>query len=284
MPRVVLLAHLHALLPSRTETERSIAALAADGVLRRVQVRGTAISSSMEGVMLTDDFLIAVARSSLDGEVKEPFLELLARDPSLATLESTMLPRDSIMALLSAGFLTINSSTGTHNDVGVDITALTPTTVAAGPLPPRDHTHISTLSSLSSISQSRSSLSSSSSQSRSANNTSISYTITPPNLGLLTHLHASSKSHILDILRRCPNKEATISYLRERWDGGVSKNKHREDKRKRNGEGGGKFEGRTRKWREYRGVSVDWVVAGLVGSGVLEGFYAVGVGRGYRVV
>ncbi|KAK6340816.1 hypothetical protein TWF696_009134 [Orbilia brochopaga] len=286
LPPVVPLSHLHALLPSRTDTERAIAALTADGTLRRVQLRGgTSTASTMDAVMLTDDFLKAVARSSLDDETKEAFLALLAVNPSLATLTPDMLSRDAIMALLAAGFITINSSVGDDSIAAVDITALTPTTAmsAVVPLPSRDHTHISTLSSLASISHSHS-LPSRTSQ-VSSGSKAISYSITPPNLGLLTHLHASTKSHLLDVLRRCSHREATMSYLCEKWDGGVSKNKHRRGgSSSSSSKKESKFEGRTRKWREFRGVTVEWVVAGLVGAGILEEFHAVGIGRGVRVV
>ncbi|KAF3942172.1 hypothetical protein ABW19_dt0208365 [Dactylella cylindrospora] len=285
LPPVVLVNHLHALLPSRTETERSINALVADGTLRRVNIR-TGTAGSLEGVIRTDDFLKSIAQSShLDSDTKDTFLELFNADPSLSTItsnhddsDSSTLPKDIIMSLLSAGFLTINSSNASSSSpsANIDITALTPTTAMKTlmPLPEKDNTHLSTLASLSSIS---------SSNRKAGNNTAlqkgaIEYTITPPNLGLLTNLHSSSKSHMLDILRKCPHREATMTFLREKWNGGVAKGKKKELVKE------GKFEGRTRKWRENRGVTVEWVVAGLMGAGVLENFEAVGIGMGVRLV
>ncbi|KAK6528883.1 hypothetical protein TWF694_004114 [Orbilia ellipsospora] len=299
LPPVVPIPHLHSLLPSPTETERAIASLIADGTLRKVQIR-TGNASYLEGVIQTDDFLKSVAQSSgIDSDTKDALLSLLAADPTLATITSDMtaknsLSKDTIMSLLSAGFLVINqspspSSDSTSGGAGgvVDITTLTPTTAmkTIAPLPEKDHSHISTLASLASVSSSsRNGNIGSYNSSRASVNLmrkgdAIEYTITPPHLGLLTHSYTSSKSHMLDMLRHVPHREATMGYLREKWDGGVSKNKNKT--RKRGAEV--KFEGRTRKWKEFRGLTVDWVIGGLMGSGVVEGFDTA-VGKGVRLV
>ncbi|KAF3915987.1 hypothetical protein AA313_de0208860 [Arthrobotrys entomopaga] len=306
LPPVVPIPHLHSLLPSPTGTERAIAALITDGTLRKVQIR-TGNATYLEGVIQTDEFLKSIAQSSgIDSDTKDALLSLLAADPTLATITSDMtsknsLPKDTIMSLLSAGFLVINQSSYSSSSdstsggvVGatVDITTLTRTTAmkTLTTLPEKDHSHISTLASLASVSSSSrngnigsyNNNSSSSSNRNSVNlmrkGDAIEYTITPPHLGLLTHLYTSSKSHMLDILRHLPHREATVGYLREKWDGGVSKNKNKT--RKRGAEV--KFEGRTRKWKEFRGLTVDWVIGGLMGSGVTEGFDTA-VGKGVRL-
>ncbi|KAF3906590.1 hypothetical protein ABW20_dc0108503 [Dactylellina cionopaga] len=305
LPRVVPTSHLHSLLPSPTETERAITALVADGTLRRVHIRTAGNTTHLEGVITTDDFLKSIAQSALLGsDDKDVFLSLLDTNPGLTTITSDInasnsLPRDTIMSLLSAGFLIINSSSSTSSPSsasissssvaaanGVDITTLTRTTAMKSitPLPEKDHTHISTLASLSSISTPSSSrkptnLATSPPISTFSKGANVEYTITPPHLGLLTHLLSSSKSHTLDILRRCPHRETTIAFLREKWDGGVSKNKNKTRKR---GEEV-KFEGRARKWKEFKGLTVGWVIGGLMGMGVVEGFDAV-VGRGIKLV
>ncbi|RVD88254.1 uncharacterized protein DFL_002445 [Arthrobotrys flagrans] len=287
-PLVVPLPHLHSVLLSPTETEREITSLVADGTLRRVTVK-TGNVTTLDGVISTDEFLKSVASSSaLDAEMKNAFLSLFVNDPSLTTITSdptasNTLPKETIMALLSAGFLTINSI-GVFTSPAVNITTLTSTSAMTyiTPLPEKDHSHISTLSSLSSISSSNRSASKSSSSSKSSRSkdTHIEYTITPPSLGLLTNLYSATKSHLLDILRHCPPRQATIEFVREKWDGGVSKNKGSVRKKK-----GGevKFEGRTRKWREHKGVTVEWVLGGLLGGGVVEGF-GKGWERGVKVV
>ncbi|KAK6507095.1 hypothetical protein TWF481_005544 [Arthrobotrys musiformis] len=289
-PPVVPLPHLHSVLLSPTETEREITSLVTDGTLRRVTIK-TGNTTTLDGIISTDDFLKSIASSSaLDAETKDAFLSLFVTNPSLATITSNpaasnTLPRETIMALLSAGFLTINSTiTSTPASSAVDITTLTPTTAMTyvAPLPQKDHSHISTLSSLSSISpnhRNASNLPPSSSKSSGSKDVCIEYTITPPSLGLLTNLYSSTKSHLLDILRHCPHRQATIEFVREKWDGGVSKNKGsvRRIKDKEV-----KFEGRTRKWREHKGVTVEWVLGGLLGGGVIEGF-GKGWGRGVKV-
>ncbi|KAK6350859.1 hypothetical protein TWF718_004041 [Orbilia javanica] len=288
-PPVVPLPHLHSVLRSPTETEREIASLVADGTLRRVTIK-TGNMATLDGVILTDDFLKSIASSSvLDAEIKDSFLSLFVNDPSLTTITSdpaasNTLPKEYIMELLSAGFLIINSTTA-FGAPAVDITTLTPTSAMTyiTPLPEKDHSHISTLSSLSSISSNNrnaSNLPSTISTSSKSKNNYIEYTITPPSLGLLTNLYSSTKSHLLDILRHCPHRQATIEFVREKWDGGVSKNKGSIRKKK---DGEVKFEGRTRKWRDHKGVTVEWVLGGLLGSGVVEGF-GKGWGRGVKVV
>ncbi|EPS42671.1 hypothetical protein H072_3296 [Dactylellina haptotyla CBS 200.50] len=314
LPPVVPLPHLHSLLPSPTETERAITAFVADGTLRRVHIR-TGNSTHLEGVMQTDEFLKSIAQStSLEEDTKTALLDLLGTDPSLSTITSdenasNSLPKDAIMSLLSAGFLTINSSSSSSyssenltggSGIGsggvvvagpvVDITTLTPTTAlkSLNHLPQeKDNTHISTLASLASVSSSsrNGNLRTNYNSSIINNNTPaskggvIEYTLTPPHLGLLTHLHTSSKSHVVDILRHCSHRETTMAHLRERWDGGVSKNRNKT--RKRGAEV--QFEGRTRKWKEFKGLTVDWVVGGLMGMGVVEGFDTA-VGKGIRLV
>ncbi|KAK6521416.1 hypothetical protein TWF506_001634 [Arthrobotrys conoides] len=286
-PLVVPLPHLHSVLLSPTETEREITSLVADGTLRRVTIK-TGNMTSLDGVISTDDFLKSIASSSaLDVEMKDAFLSLFVNNPSLTTITSdptaeNTLPKETIMALLSAGFLTINSIDA-FTSSSVDITTLTPTSAMTyiAPIPEKDHSHISTLSSLSSISSNnRDASKSSSSKPSKSKSAFIEYVITPPSLGLLTNLYSGTKSHLLDILRHCPHRQATIEFVREKWDGGVSKNKGSVRKKK---DGEVKFEGRTRKWREYKGVSVEWVLGGLLGGGVIEGF-GKGWGRGVKVV
>ncbi|KAF3273109.1 hypothetical protein TWF970_009393 [Orbilia oligospora] len=284
-PPVVPLPHLHSVLLSPTETEREITSLVADGTLRRVTIK-TGNMTSLDGVITTDDFLKSIASSSaLDAELKEAFLSLFVNNPSLTTITSdptaeNTLPKETIMALISAGFLTINSDDA-YTLPAVDITTLTPTSAMTyiTPIPEKDHSHISTLSSLSSISSSnRDASKSSSSRPSKPRDTHIEYIITPPSLGLLTNLYSATKSHLLDILRHCPHRQATIEFVREKWDGGVSKNKGSVRKKK---DGEVKFEGRTRKWREHKGVTIEWVLGGLLGSGVVEGF-GKGWGRGVK--
>ncbi|KAF3208528.1 hypothetical protein TWF106_011422 [Orbilia oligospora] len=286
-PPVVPLPHLHSVLLSPTETEREITSLVADGTLRRVTIK-TGNMTSLDGVITTDDFLKSIASSSaLDAEMKDAFLSLFVNNLSLTTITSdptaeNTLPKETIMALLSAGFLTINS-VDAFTSPAVDITTLTPTSAMTyiTPIPEKDHSHISTLSSLSSISSSnRDASKSSSSRLSKSRDAHIEYIITPPSLGLLTNLYSATKSHLLDMLRHCPHRQATIEFVREKWDGGVSKNKGSVRKKK---DGEVKFEGRTRKWREHKGVTIEWVLGGLLGNGVVEGF-GKGWGRGVKVV
>lgn len=68
-------------------------------------------------------------------------------------------------------------------------------------------------------------------------------------------------------------------YLRERWDGGVSKGKNKRASKHEVA----KFEGRTRKWKDFKGVTVEWVIGGLMGAGVVENFEAIGMGMGVRL-
>ncbi|KAK6361899.1 hypothetical protein TWF730_005608 [Orbilia blumenaviensis] len=289
-PSVVPLPHLHSVLMSPTETEREITSLVADGTLRRVTVK-TGSTTTLNGVISTDNFLKSVASSpALDADTKDAFLLLFMNYPSLTTITSdpaasNTLPKEKIMALLSAGFLTINSA-GASTSSEVDITALTPTTAMTyiTPLPEKDHSHISTLASLSSISsnyRNKAKFSSDlhSSKTSKSKNTYIEYTITPPYLGLLTNLYSTTKSHLLDILRHCPHRQATIEFIREKWDGGVSKNKNSVRRKKEEV----KYEGRTRKWREHKGVTVEWVLGGLLGSGAIEGF-GNGWSKGVKLV
>jgi putative protein kinase ArgK-like GTPase of G3E family len=72
--------------------------------------------------------------------------------------------------------------------------------------------------------------------------------------------------------------------LQERWDGGIPGDDRATQSKKTRGEFAGVLPGRTRKWKQFYGMTFDWVLEECVGSGQVEVFETRTVGRGIRAL
>lgn len=72
--------------------------------------------------------------------------------------------------------------------------------------------------------------------------------------------------------------------LKERWNGGIASNEAAYMAKKSRGEFAGILPGQTRKWKQFRGLSFEWVLEEAVGAGLVEVFETGSVGRGVRTV
>ena len=108
-----------------------------------------------------------------------------------------------------------------------------------------------------------------------------------PTMGSYLKLVTSARQQLVTLLIKISpkHKEAPLSMLRERWDGGVASETApaRHASRRGRGEFDAVLPGQTRKWKHYYGLRFDWVVEECVGSGVLEVFDTGSVGLGIRV-
>ncbi|KAK1769764.1 serine-threonine protein kinase 19, partial [Phialemonium atrogriseum] len=104
-----------------------------------------------------------------------------------------------------------------------------------------------------------------------------------PGHGAYLKLVSSALEHLSSLLEKSQYREAPETALRERWDGGVASDEAALAKRSR-GEFVGILPGRTKKWKEFHGLSFDWILQEAVGAGLVEVFETRSVGRGVRLV
>lgn len=110
---------------------------------------------------------------------------------------------------------------------------------------------------------------------------SASYKLSLPSTGPYLKLVEAARSQLVTLLSRSKYNEAPLYLLKERWNGGVStKNPH--------GRSQDPFRmvlpAKTRKWKDFYGLSFDWVLAECLGAGLIEVFNTKSVGLGVRAV
>lgn len=103
-----------------------------------------------------------------------------------------------------------------------------------------------------------------------------------PNTGPYLKLLASARDHLLSLLLKSRYRELPIYLLRERWDGGIIGDNHAARAKKYRGEFIGILPSRTRKWKQFFGLSFEWVLAECLGAGLIEVFETGSVGRAVR--
>ncbi|KAL2022731.1 hypothetical protein VTK56DRAFT_4812 [Thermocarpiscus australiensis] len=110
------------------------------------------------------------------------------------------------------------------------------------------------------------------------------FSVAVPGSGMFLKLVSAALEHLADLLRRTQYREMPESDLREKWDGGVVGDSPVALAKRARGEFSGIMPGRTRKWKEFYGLSFDWVLQEAVGTGLVEVFETGSVGRGVRLV
>lgn len=105
-----------------------------------------------------------------------------------------------------------------------------------------------------------------------------------PGAGSYLKLLTAARSHLISLIMVSKFKEMPLYLLRERWDGGISANDSAAKAKKYRGEFSGVLPSRTRKWKQFYGLSFDFVLAECLGGGLLEVFETRSVGRAARVL
>ena len=93
----------------------------------------------------------------------------------------------------------------------------------------------------------------------------------------------AARSHLVSLISKSRFKEIPLYLLRERWDGGVLADDSAAKAKKYRGEFAGVLPSQTRKWKQYYGLSFDWVLAECLGAGLIELFETGSVGRAARI-
>jgi len=231
-------------------------------------------------LILVRDLEGMVVDSALEREVKEKFVRLLRENPTALKIERTKLEADEAKALMHAGFLTSSTGSWTTTDAFSR---------------PGDGSR-GTMTSLGSISKAASGSMAAVGGEGAVHNSGGSgggarplpgtgdLSIALPSTGPFLKLVANARAHLLSLLGKSKFKEAPESLLRQRWDGGIAADDAQSTARRNRGEFTGVLPGRTRKWKQFYGISFEWILGECVGAGLVEVFDTGSIGRGVRAL
>jgi hypothetical protein len=277
LPPTVTVSHVQALLNSPTTVEREIAELIKGGAIRKIIVGGR--GSIGEVLILVRDLEAMIGKSGLEQSAKDKFTHLLRERPTAMRLPRSELDAEDAKALIHAGFLTSTTPTWTSTEV-----FSTPGEGSRG-----------TMTSLNSISKAASGTLAAVGGEGAVHAAGGSgggigppgtgeFSLAIPGIGAYLKLVADARAHLRSLLSKSRFREAPESVLRERWDGGVAADSAATTARRNRGELAGVLPGRTRKWKQFYGVTYEWVLGEGVGAGVVEVFDTGSVGRGVRAL
>ncbi|KAL8764032.1 MAG: hypothetical protein Q9184_000320 [Pyrenodesmia sp. 2 TL-2023] len=284
LPAFVTAAHVHALSRSPTVIEREISELLKANVLRKLTIpgRGTGGSALGEGLVLFADLEVMLERSDgVDPRTKDRFLDHLRAHPLASGVAATAFSSADLSSLKRAGFLTSSAPSASSQDA---IGGLHTASMAAS-------TSIITISKAASGSLAavggegalvEAGLSPSLRQSSTQSNGLSILQLALPNMGPYLRLLSTARIHLISLIRKSSFREIPLYLLRERWDA-LNDDATAQAKKSR-GEFAGVLPARTKKWRQFSGLSFEWVLAECVGSGAVELFETGSVGMAVRVV
>ncbi|KAI0535952.1 serine-threonine protein kinase 19-domain-containing protein [Xylaria digitata] len=292
LPPIISIAHVQALLASPSVVEREVAELARRGFLRRIVVPRRGVVG--EFVVLTSDYEATLKKTTaLSENARENLLKYLALNPDSQVLARDALKPSEIEELVRAGFLTAHHTGGivSHDTMSgtmrsyarpedkITLTSLeTISRQAAGSL--------GTVGGQGALHNAGGSGGGSLSSIAPTSSPAMEYRLAAPGAGSFLKLVSTALDHLISLLGKSKFREAPESTLKERWDGGIAKveeARHAAAKRAR-GEFIGVLPGQTRKWRQFYGLTFDWVLQEAVGAGLVEVFETRSVGRGVRAI
>lgn len=280
LPRILSVAHLHALSSSPTATERELAALMARGTVRKVVIpgRGKGGAAVGEGVVLAEDWKSRVREEdSLPDEVKEKYLALMDANPTSQTTQTPTLSKDEVRDLVQHGFFTSPAALSANLSnlfAAPGTSSLSAISTAGHQAPTGSLAAIGGIAAIHDSGGSGSMLATSSTRPSALNKVAgQTMTFSLPSTGAYLKLLTTARIHLLTLLKQLSprHREATWDFLREKWDGNAGNDAASKRKRER-GEWSGVLPGKTRKWREFWGLRFEWVVEEAVGSGLVEVF------------
>ncbi|MCJ1276820.1 hypothetical protein MMC21_004627 [Puttea exsequens] len=291
LPPCVTVPHIHALTGDPTTTEREIAELTKTNIIKRVLTpgRGTGGSSVGEGLILMKDFeQLTREEQNLDEKLSDHFLHYLHMRPMAQSVPSTKFSQEEVTALMRAGLLT-TSSRGFNS---ASVFASPDASVN------RTNTFISSISRAASGSVAavggddavhsaggRAGIRSTSSQFDRGGDlfNGQELKLSLPGTGAYLRLLTEARSRLVILITKSRFREVPLYLLKERWEGGISADDPAAKAKKYRGEFTGVLPSRTRKWKQFYGLSFDWVLAECVGGGLVELFETGSVGRAVRI-
>lgn len=277
LPAIVTVTHLQALLNSPTAVEREVAELVRGGTVRKIVVGGR--GSLGEVLVLVKDLENMIERSPLPAAVKESFTAKLRANPTALKLPRSQFSEDESKSLMQAGFINSLTPTWTSTDV-----FSRPSDGSRGTMTSINSISRAASGSLAAVGGEGAVHANGGSGGRARNDLAGNYSLAIPNMGSFLKLLTGGRSHLTSLLTKFKHREAPESLLRQRWDGGIAANDEATAARRNRGEFAGVLPGRTRKWKQFNGMSLDWILGECVGAGLLEVFETGSVGRGVRAL
>ncbi|KAI3401924.1 hypothetical protein diail_6484 [Diaporthe ilicicola] len=290
LPPVATVAHLQALLRSPTAVDREAAELARAGAVRRVVVlrRGRDGGVGEYLVASADLERLVGASGALDDDAKDAFCRWLRDNPAKLKVcaGDAALDPGHVDQLVRGGFLTtahdrdvgsVTSIFARPEDRGTNISLAAVSRAAAG--------SVGAVGGEGAVHASGGSGARSGGSSTYQGGPGVDLSLAVPGQGPYLKLVSAALSQLAAILSKSAYREMPETLLRERWDGGVAKqeSKQHASKRERR-EFAGVLPARTRKWREFHGMTFDWILHEAVGAGLVEVFETGSVGRGVRLL
>ncbi|KAI0136544.1 serine-threonine protein kinase 19-domain-containing protein [Xylariales sp. AK1849] len=287
LPPIVTISHIQTLLSSSSAVEREVAELARSGFVRKIEVarRG----EIGETVILAMDLEKMIDESPhLSESTKTHFKASLKERPVAQTMPRASLSPLDTEELFKAGFLTAHHlGTTTHSSLSNTMNLYSrpedkTTLVSLERVSKQPTGTLGTVGGAGAVHMAGGSGGGARTASLPSSVTELRLAV--PGNGAFLKLVSSALEHLVSLLGQSRFREAPESVLRERWDGGISKDEARFAAKKSRGEFAGILPGQTRKWKQFRGLSFDWVLQEAVGSGLVEVFETGSVGRGVRVI
>jgi hypothetical protein len=109
------------------------------------------------------------------------------------------------------------------------------------------------------------------------------YNFSLPNTGAQIKLLIAARTHLLNLLKKTKHREAPLTVLRERWNGGIIGTDEASEKKQARREFAGILPGRTKKWKQFYGLRFEWILEECVGAGLVELFETGSVGQAIRL-
>ncbi|KAK8056115.1 hypothetical protein PG993_001342 [Apiospora rasikravindrae] len=287
LPPIVTISHIQTLLSSPSTVEREIAQLAQSGFIRKIVVarRG----DIGETLILSSDLDTLIDNvSTIPATAKDNFKAYLRNTPNTQCVHRSALSEHDVDSLFRAGFLTAHhAGFVTHSSLSDTMNTFSR---------PEDRTSLVSLETVSrqptgslgtvggagAVYAAGGSGGGPGPLSLPANVTELRLAI--PGNGAFLKLVSSALQHLVALLGKSRYREAPEGLLRDRWDGAIARDEIRRAAKRSRGEFAGILPGQTRKWKQFYGLSFDWVLQEAVGSGLVEVFETRSVGRGIRTL
>ncbi|CAJ2501602.1 Uu.00g044550.m01.CDS01 [Anthostomella pinea] len=288
LPPIVTVSHIQTLLASPSAVEREIAELARSGFLRKIVVarRG----DIGETVMLASDYEQMVRDAGgLDESSKASLITFLKENTAAQTVRRTALRPFEIDQLIKAGFLTAHHTGVIHHGSMSHTMNLYSRPEDRGTLTSLEMVSRQPTGSLGTVGGEGALHMAGGSGGGSGRTPWVDTGATElklavPGNGTFLKLLSSGLEHLVSLVNKAKFREAPEALLKDYWDGGIAKEEARYAAKRSRGEFAGVLPGQTRKWRQFYGLSFDWVLQEAVGSGLVEVFETRSVGRGIRAV
>lgn len=288
LPPIVTMSHIQTLLSSPSAVAREVAELAQSGLIRKIVVaRRGDIGDTL--ILSSDLDTLIDSTSSLPGTTRETFKAYLQRTPNTQCVNRSALSEHDMDTLFRAGWLTAHhAGFVTHSSLSDTVNTF------SRPVDRVSLVSLETVSrqptgSLGTVGGAGAVYAAGGSGGGHGPGPSLPASITElrlaiPGNGAFLKLVSSALGHLVALLSKSRYREAPEGLLRDRWDGAIDRDEVRQAARRSRGEFAGVLPGQTRKWKQFYGLSFDWVLQEAVGSGLVEVFETRSVGRGIRAL